>query len=62
MLDLGSVLLEFTCETGSYFKALSVYNTSDIIPSKYISMNIIIELFFEAFPSGKSSHWVYMVI
>lgn len=62
-LELGSVLLKITCETGSHLKALFVYNTSDIIPSKYIGMNIITKsCFLKHSLSGKSSHWVYMLV
>lgn len=44
--ELGSVLLKVTCETGSLLKALSVYNISDMIPSRYISRDIFIESCF----------------
>lgn len=44
--ELGSVLLKVTCETGSLSKALLVLNISDMIPSRYISRDIIIKSCF----------------
>lgn len=57
-LGLGCALFKVPCETDSYWKALSVYNTSDIFPSKqrehdYQDLGFL--FFFEAFPNGKSS-------
>lgn len=43
---LVCVLLKVTCEIHSHLKALSVYRTGDIFPSKHIGVNIIIKSCF----------------
>lgn len=45
-LGLGYVVLKVMCETDSHLKALSVYNTSDIFPSKQISVTLLSRVAF----------------